>query len=89
MTLFVIFAGALVLGLAVAAMFLFGGGPLLVLPIIVVALLMLGLPRVTQRARRDRGIAHHREQAKVNKVEFTERDKQTLTERDRQTLTRR
>jgi hypothetical protein len=89
MTPFVTFAGALVLGFAVAAMFLFGGAPLLVLPIIVVAFLVFGLPRLTQRARRDRGIAHHREQAKVNKVEFTERDKQTLTERDKQTLARR
>jgi hypothetical protein len=86
MTPFVISAGALVLGLAVAAMFLFGGGPLLVLPIIVVAFLAFGLPRVIQKARRDRGIGHHREQAKVNKVEFTERDKQTLTERDKQTV---
>ncbi len=50
------------------------------------AFLAFGLPRVIQKARRDRGIAHHREQAKVNKVEFTERDKQTLTERDKQTV---
>ena len=87
MTPFAISAGALALGLAVGAMFLFGGAPLLVLPIIVVALLAFGLPHVIQKARRDRGIAHHREQAKVNKVEFTERDKQTLlTERDKQIL---
>ena len=89
MTPFVAFAGALVLGLAVAAMLLFGGAPLLVLPIIVVAFVVFGPPRVARRARRDRGIAHHREQAKVDKVDFTERDKQTLTERDKQTLTRR
>jgi membrane protein implicated in regulation of membrane protease activity len=79
MTPFVTFALALVLGLAVAAMFLFGGAPLLVLPIIVVAVLAFWFPRVARRARRDRGLADHREQAKVDKVEFTERDRQTLT----------
>lgn len=79
MTPFTTFAGALVLGLLIASAFLFGGAPLLILPIIVVVLLALGLSGSFRRARRDRGIAHHREQAKVDKVEFTERDKQTLT----------
>jgi fatty acid desaturase len=79
MTPFATFASALVLGLLIAAAFLFGGAPLLVLPIIVVAGLAFWFARVAGRARRDRGLAHHREQAKVDKVEFTERDRQTLT----------
>jgi hypothetical protein len=79
MTPFVTFAIALVLGLAIAAAFLFGGAPLLVLPIIVAGGLALWLPGVMRRARRDRGMAEHRQQAKAEKVEFTERDKQTLT----------
>lgn len=79
MTPFVTFATALVLGLAIAAALLFGGAPLLVLPIIVAAVLALWFSGVLRRSRRDHGLAHHREQAKVDKVEFTERDKQTLT----------
>jgi fatty acid desaturase len=79
MTPFTIFVSALVLGLLIAAAFLFGGAPLLLLPIILVAVLAFWFPRVAPRARRDRGLAHHREQAKVDKVEFTERDRQTLT----------
>jgi fatty acid desaturase len=79
MTPFTIFVSALVLGLLIAAAFLFGGAPLLLLPLILVAVLAFWFPRVARRARRDRGLAHHREQAKVDKVEFTERDRQTLT----------
>lgn len=79
MTPFTTFVSALVLGLLIAAAFLFGGAPLLLLPIILVVALTFWFPRVARRARRDRGLADHREQAKVDKVEFTERDRQTLT----------
>jgi hypothetical protein len=39
------------------------------------------LLNLDRRARGERGLARHREQAKAEKVEFTERDKQTLTRR--------
>jgi hypothetical protein len=79
MTPFTTFLGALVLGLLLASAFLFGGAPLLVLPIIVAGLLALGVLYFVRGARRERSLAEHREQAKAEKVEFTERDKQTLT----------
>jgi hypothetical protein len=78
---FVTFVSALVLGLAIALGLLFGGAPLLVLPIILVVALGLGVLNLNRRARGERGLARHREQAKAEKVEFTERDKQTLTRR--------
>jgi UDP-N-acetylmuramyl pentapeptide phosphotransferase/UDP-N-acetylglucosamine-1-phosphate transferase len=79
MSPFTTFVGALVLGLVIAAALLFGGAPLLVLPIIVVPVFVLWLSGALRRARRDRSLAEHREQAKAEKVEFTDRDKQTLT----------
>ena len=79
MTPFTTFAGALVLGLVVASALLFGGAPLLVLPII--ALLALGLVVFLRGSRRDRAIAEHRQRATSDKVEFTERDKETLYRR--------
>jgi hypothetical protein len=79
MTPFTTFVGALVLGLLIAAALLFGGAPLLVLPIIVAGGLALGVLYFVRRARSERSLAEHREQAKAERVEFTERDKQTLT----------
>jgi hypothetical protein len=79
MTPLTTFIGALVLGLLIAAALLFGGAPLLVLPIVAAALLGLGFLGVVRRTRGERSLAEHREQAKAEKVEFTERDKQTLT----------
>jgi fatty acid desaturase len=79
MTPFATFAAALVLGLVIAGALLFGGAPLLILPIIVVPFLAFWLSGAMRRARRDRDLAEHREQAKAEKVDFTDRDKQTLT----------
>ena len=79
MTPFTTFATALVLGLLIAAAFLFGGAPLLVLPIVVVPFFAFWLYGVMRRARDDRGIAEHRHAAETDKVKFTARDKQTLT----------
>jgi hypothetical protein len=79
MTPFTTFIGALVVGLLIASALLFGGAPLLVLPILAAALLVLGLLGLARRTRGERNLAQHREQAKAEKVEFTERDKQTLT----------
>jgi len=79
MSPFFTLAASLVLGLIIAGALLFGGAPLLLLPIIVVPFLVFWLSGAMRRARQDRDLAHHREQAKAEKVDFTERDKQTLT----------
>lgn len=79
MTPFTTFVGALVLGLVLVSALIFGGAPLLVLPIVVVALVALGFLGMVRRTRGERSLAEHREQAKAEKVEFTERDRQTLT----------
>lgn len=55
------------------------GTPVFGLPIIAVVLLVLAGMELRRRVVRERDIAHHREDAQAEKVEFTERDKETLT----------
>lgn len=55
------------------------GTPVFGLPIIAGVLLLLAGMDVRRRVVRARDMAHHREEAQAEKVEFTERDKETLT----------
>jgi hypothetical protein len=67
-------------GLALIAMsFAFAGGAVIVvLPIVIVALTVAGLLDLNRRRKQARRIHEHREQAKAESVDFTERDQRTL-----------
>jgi hypothetical protein len=67
-------------GLALIAMsFAFAGGAVIVaIPLVIVALAVAGFVDMRRRQKQARSIHDHREQAKTESVEFTERDQRTL-----------
>jgi hypothetical protein len=67
-------------GLALIAMsFAFGGGAVIVvIPLVIVALAVGGFLDLHRRRKQARSMYEHREQAKAESVEFTERDQRTL-----------
>ncbi|MEX2195063.1 MAG: hypothetical protein WD844_07235 [Thermoleophilaceae bacterium] len=75
------------LTIAIAALFLgllFGsiavmGAPILALPIVLVALAVIGLGQMRRKSQRAQDIGELRDQAAAEQVEFTERDRETLT----------
>ena len=68
------FAGALV-----AMSFAFAGGAVIVaIPVAVVAIAVAGLVDLRRRQRQLGDVRELREDAKAEKVDFTERDKETL-----------
>jgi uncharacterized BrkB/YihY/UPF0761 family membrane protein len=67
-------------GLALIAMsFAFAGGAVIVvIPVVLVALAVAGFVDMKRRRKQAQRIQDHREQAKTDPVEFTERDQRTL-----------
>jgi Na+/H+ antiporter NhaD/arsenite permease-like protein len=68
--------GAFVLGLVAFAFVV--GAPIFAVPIVLVALAILGLLELRARAKRARSMEEFRDEAAAEKVEFTARDKETL-----------
>ena len=70
---------AFLLGL-VAMSFAFGGGAVIVaLPVALIGIVGVGLLDIRRRRKQAADVHEFREQAQAEKVDFTERDKQTLT----------
>lgn len=67
---------ALLAGLLVGTIAVWGA-PVFAIPIVLVALLALGGGQMRRRVRDAQSVEEMRRQAKAEKVEFTERDRQT------------
>lgn len=77
MTPLTIAVAALVLGLFVGTIAV-AGAPIFALPIVLVVLALIGLGQMRRRSQSARDIGELRDQAAAEKVEFTERDRETL-----------
>jgi hypothetical protein len=71
--------GAAALALVVAALMWGGAGLVIALPLALIALGAAFAMDVKRRRQSAVSMHDHREQARTEKVDFTERDKQTLT----------
>jgi Na+-translocating ferredoxin:NAD+ oxidoreductase RnfD subunit len=69
---------AFVLAVVVATLMWGGAGLVIVLPVALVVLGIAFAMDVTKRRRSAASLHDHREQARTQKVDFTERDEQTL-----------
>ncbi len=76
MTPLTIAISALVIGLVVGSATVIGA-PILALPIVLVALLAIGVGQLNRRTHEARSLEEFRRQAAAEKVEFTERDRET------------
>jgi cytochrome c-type biogenesis protein CcmH/NrfF len=76
---FTIVVGAFALAL-VAMSFAFAGGAVIVaIPVAILAIGIAAMVDFNRRRKQAASIHDHREQARTEKVEFTERDQRTLT----------
>ena len=72
-----IVVAAFVLAMVVLS-FAVGGGQIFLIPIALILLAAAGLLDLRRRRRATRRMQDHRDQAKTQGVDFTDRDKQTL-----------
>lgn len=77
MTPLTIATAALLLGLLIGSIAVWGA-PIFAVPIVLVALAIIGLGQMRRRSERARDIGELRDEAAAEKVEFTERDRETL-----------
>jgi hypothetical protein len=73
----VILGAGFAIGLAVALSFWIS--PVIAIPLLVLGIGVIGLLDLQRRRRHARELHEFRDEAKTEKVEFTERDQQTLT----------
>jgi predicted membrane protein len=76
MSVLAIIVGAFILALIVSSL-VFGVG-IIAIPVVLIVVAAVGLLDLNRRRRQARMIHEHREQAKTESVEFTERDQRTL-----------
>jgi hypothetical protein len=76
MSVLTLIVGAFVLALIVSTL-VFGVG-IIAIPVALVAVAAVGLFDLNRRRKQARMIHEHREQAKTESVDFTERDQRTL-----------
>jgi hypothetical protein len=69
---------AFALGLVAMSLAFMGGAVVVALPVAVVAIGIAALVDLNRRRKQAASIHDHREQARSDKVEFTERDQRTL-----------
>jgi len=69
---------AFVLGLLAMAFAFSGGAVIVALPVAAVAIVAVGLIDLRRRRKQVEDVREFRDQAKAEKVDFTERDKETL-----------
>ena len=70
--------GAFLIGL-LAMSFAFGGGAVIVaLPLAIIGIAVLGVLDLRRRRNQAKTVEEFRDEAKAEKVDFTERDKETL-----------
>ena len=70
--------GAFALALVVMSLTFMGGAVVVALPVAIVAIGIAAFVDLNRRRRQATTIHEHRDQARTDKIEFTERDKQTL-----------
>jgi hypothetical protein len=75
---FTIVVAAFALALVAMSLAFMGGAVVVALPIAVVAIGIAALVDFNRRRKQAASIHDHREQARSDKVDFTERDQQTL-----------
>ena len=70
--------GAFALALVVMSLTFMGGAVVVALPVAIVAIGIAAFVDLNRRRKQATSIHEHREQARTDKIDFTERDKQTL-----------
>jgi UDP-N-acetylmuramyl pentapeptide phosphotransferase/UDP-N-acetylglucosamine-1-phosphate transferase len=75
---FTIVVAAFALALVAMSLAFMGGAVVVALPVAVLAIGIAAFVDFNRRRKQAASIHDHREQARTDKVEFTERDKQTL-----------
>jgi UDP-N-acetylmuramyl pentapeptide phosphotransferase/UDP-N-acetylglucosamine-1-phosphate transferase len=75
---FTIAIAAFALALVVMSLAFMGGAVVVALPLAIVAIGVAAFVDFNRRRKQAASIHDHREQAQTDKVEFTERDRQTL-----------
>jgi UDP-N-acetylmuramyl pentapeptide phosphotransferase/UDP-N-acetylglucosamine-1-phosphate transferase len=75
---FTIVVAALALGLVAMSFAFMGGAVVVALPVALLAIGIAAFVDFNRRRKQAASIHDHREQARTDKVEFTERDRQTL-----------
>jgi hypothetical protein len=75
---FTIVVAAFALALVVMSLAFMGGAVVVALPVAIVAVGVAAFVDLNRRRKQAQSIHDHREQARTDKIEFTERDKQTL-----------
>jgi hypothetical protein len=73
-----IVVSAFALALVAMSLGFFGGAVVVALPVAIVAIGIAALVDFNKRRKQAASIHEHREQARTDKVDFTERDQQTL-----------
>jgi uncharacterized protein (DUF58 family) len=73
--------GAFLLALVAIAV-VFPGAALVAIPLAVLVILAVGFIDFSRRRKQSRSVEELREEAKAEKVDFTERDKETLSSSD-------
>lgn len=74
-----IVVAAFAVALVVMSLTFMGGAVVVALPVAVIAVAIAGFADFNRRRKQATSIHDHREQARTDKVDFTERDRQTLT----------
>ena len=69
---------AFALGLVAMSLAFMGGAVVVALPVAIVAIGIAAFVDLNRRRKQATTIHEHRDQARTDKIEFTERDKQTL-----------
>jgi acetyl-CoA carboxylase carboxyltransferase component len=75
---FTIVVAAFALALVVMSLTFMGGAVVVALPVAVIAVGIAAFVDLNRRRKQATSIHDHREQARTDKVDFTERDRQTL-----------
>jgi hypothetical protein len=76
---FTIVVAAFAVALVVMSLAFMGGAVVVALPVAVVAIGIAAFADFNRRRKQAASMHDHREQARTDKIEFTERDRQTLT----------
>jgi hypothetical protein len=76
---FTIVVAALALALVAMSLAFMGGAVVVALPVALLAVGIAAFVDLNRRRKQATSIHDHREQARTDKIDFTERDRQTLT----------
>ena len=76
---FTIVVAAFALALVAMSLAFMGGAVVVALPVAIVAIGIAAFMDLNRRRQQATSIHDHREQARTDRIEFTERDRQTLT----------